>query len=322
MDLRSVASGTARLIFYTLLAIVLMALDFRGRYVDQLQQLAGQLAEPLVLVIDWPFDRLQQASAFFGERTAMVERVEQLEQALLEARAGIQVVDDLAQENTRLRTLLNLREQIQAPTLVAELAAIDLDPFAHRIVVKRGQRHGVRIGMPVMDATGVVGQVEYVHMNTARVILLSDPDHALPVQVLPGGERTIAYGTGTLNQLRLNDLPMNSAVEQEQLVVTSGLGGQFPAGLVVGRVLDIERVPGQPFATASVQALSAMGRNRQVLILQQAPATPNDVDSDASTSDQDTASDEGINPRVEPRASSEQPLQQARATDADLEGAR
>lgn len=266
------AGGTARLMFYTLLAITLMALDYRGRYVDQVRSIAGQAMEPLILLIDLPFTATDRMSEQWVQRSLLVDRVRELEREVLSSRARLAEFDDLSLENDRLRTLLDAALRLERDYVAAEIASIDLDPFAHRVIVKRGRVHGIEIGMPVVDDRGVLGQVEQVNRSTARVILLSDPDHALPVQVLPSGERTIAYGSGSIDRLRLSDLPMNTALEAGDLVVTSGLGGQFPPGLPVGRVRDVERLDGQPFAEASVTPLSAMDRNRMVLIVEAVPA--------------------------------------------------
>ncbi|MEM7053919.1 MAG: rod shape-determining protein MreC [Pseudomonadota bacterium] len=270
--LRGVAAGTARLMFYSLLAIVLMTLDFRGAYVQRIQAAAGGLVEPVLLLIDWPVVGLRSLSSLLESQADMSRQQAELERELIELRAGLSVVDDLALENARLRDLLATTERLEYSMMTAELAAVDLDPFAHRIIVKRGRNDGVEVGMPVIDARGVVGQIEQVYQYSARVILLSDPDHALPVQILPEGERTIAYGSGALDRLRLTDLPMNTTLVSDQLVVTSGLGGQFPPGLTVGRLAQITRLPGQAFATAEIRTTAAMTRNRHVLILIEAEA--------------------------------------------------
>nr|WP_240955859.1 rod shape-determining protein MreC [Wenzhouxiangella sp. XN79A] len=249
-----------------------MALDHRGRYVDHLRDIATQLVEPLVLLIDLPFQSAERLNEFWTQRVELVDRVRSLEREALARDAALGELADLAAENARLRALIDAAARQPQRALAAELVAIDLDPFAHRIVVKRGSTDGVGIGMPVIDARGVVGQVEQSDRSTARVILLTDPDHALPVQVLPSGERTIAYGSGRVDRLRLNDLPMNTTVKTGDLVVTSGLGGQFPPGLPVGRLFALERPDGEPFARAEVEPLAGMDRNRMVLILQSAPA--------------------------------------------------
>ncbi|MBY6204114.1 rod shape-determining protein MreC [Halomonas denitrificans] len=275
------AGGTARLMAYALLAITLMALDYRGRYVDRVRSLAGQLVEPLVLLVDLPFRGAERFEEFWSRRGELVDRVRTLEREAVERQAALGELADLAIENRTLRSLLDAGRRIDREYLAAELVSIDLDPFAHRILVKRGRGDGVAVGMPVIDDRGVLGQVEDVFAATARVILLTDPDHALPVQALPSGERTIAYGTGQVDRMRLNDLPMNTELEIGDLVVTSGLGGRFPAGLPVGRVVELDRPSGEPFARAGVEPLSAMDRNRLVLILDAEPA-PSAVDANAA----------------------------------------
>ncbi|MDT8408339.1 MAG: rod shape-determining protein MreC [Wenzhouxiangellaceae bacterium] len=265
------AGGTARLMFYTLLAITLMALDFRGRYVDRFQQLAGSVVEPLFWAVDLPFSGTRELLENFSSREQLHARVDRLEAEGLQAQAGLGRLRDLEAENRQLRALLGASRPADLQFVAAELASIDLDPFAHRVMVKRGQADGIRAGMPVIDAQGVMGQVDQAFHRMSRVILISDPDHALPVQILPNGERTIAYGTGTLDRLRLTDLPMNTPVAVGDQVVTSGLGGRFAPGLPVGQVVSMSRVSGQAFATAEVQTLSAMARNRMVLIVEMLP---------------------------------------------------
>lgn len=296
--LTSVSGGTARLIAYSLLAITLMALDYRGRYVDHLRDVANQLVEPLVLLVDLPFHGADRLQEFWTERGELVERIRLLERERVRQDAMLGDLADLAVENARLRELLDMARRQERRYLAAELAAIGLDPFAHRILIKRGSSDGVEVGMPVIDARGVLGQIEQVDRYSARVILLTDPDHALPVQILPSGERTVAYGSGRVDRLRLNDLPMNTNVDIGDLVVTSGLGGQFTAGLPVGRLIALERAEGQPFARAEVEPLAGMDRNRMVLILQAVPDAEAETDSGAGpavpASDDGTASESGV----------------------------
>jgi len=267
----SQTAGTTRLIFYALLAICLMALDSRGLYVERARNAALNAVEPLFLLVDLPGRAWTSAAAYLARRDALDQRLDLTERQLLEARARAARSADLARENERLRALLEAGRDTALDFVAAELTGIDFDPFAHRIMVSRGRSDGVVPGLPVIDDRGVIGQIESVMRHSARVVLVSDPDHALPVQVLPSGERTIAYGSGALDRLRLTDLPMNTAIETGDLVVTSGLGGRFPAGLPVGRIVTLERNPGRAFARADVVPLAAMDRNRIVLILEPLP---------------------------------------------------
>lgn len=289
--------GTARLMFYSLLAISLMALDYRGRYVERIQAVAAQLVEPIYWAVDLPSSGAESISTAWRDRVETERKMDELELDLARARARLGRLDDLESENEQLRAILATARRIDQEFIAAELASVDLDPFAHRIMVRRGRADGIEPGMPVVDAYGVLGQVDQVLSKMSRIILVSDPDHALPVQILPGGERTIAYGSGSLDRLRLTDLPMNASVEPGDLIVTSGIGGRFPSGLPVARVESVQRQPGQAFATAYAAPLSAMDRNRLVLILRALPtpeaavvvpetgSEPADGDNDADDAD-------------------------------------
>lgn len=259
--------GTTRLMFYALLAISLMALDHRGRYVDRARAWAEQSMEPVFWAVELPFEGIDRLGLELRRRDRLVGRVETLERELARTRARVSLLDDLRFENSRLRALLEVTERSEQRFTAAEIVNVDLNPFAHRLLVRRGRRDGIHTGMPVIDDRAVIGQVDRVFQAMSRVILISDPDHALPVQILPGGERTIAYGSGSLDRLRLTDLPMNAAVAPGDLVVTSGIGERFPAGLPVARIESIERPAGRAFANAQATPLARMDRNRVVLIL-------------------------------------------------------
>lgn len=283
-------AGTTRLIFYALLAICLMALDYRGLYVERARDVALNLVEPMFRLVDLPGSAWSAVAVYFDHRQTLARRLDRMQRELLEARARAARATDLARDNARLRALLEAGQTTEVDFMTAELTGIDLDPFAHRIVISRGRVDGIVPGLPVIDDRGVIGQIESVMRHSARVVLVSDPDHALPVQVLPSGERTIAYGSGALDRLRLTDLPMNTAVERGDLVVTSGLGGRFPAGLPVGRIVALARDPGRAFARADVVPLAAMDRNRIVLILQ--PKTPPDPPETGAGADAQPAPDD------------------------------
>jgi len=266
--------------FYALLAISLMALDYRGQYVERFRTVASHLVEPIFWAIELPFSSAERIATSWRDRAATERLISELELEVARARARLGRLADLESENAQLRVLLETARRTEQEFIAAELASVDLDPFAHRILVRRGRGDGIRPGMPVIDSRGVLGQVDQVLVGMSQVILISDPDHALPVQILPSGERTIAYGSGSLDRLRLTDLPMNAQVGPGDLVVTSGIGGRFPPGLPVARIGSIQRQPGQAFATALATPLSAMDRNRLVLILQSVPRVDDDAQAE------------------------------------------
>lgn len=288
---------TARLMFYTLLAITLMALDHRGKYVDQAHRVAAGLTEPLLLAVEAPVSLGRRIAEEASARRELAREVASLEQALQIRDARLSRMQDVVDENEELRRLLGAGRRLEAEYLPAELVSVDLDPFAHRVVVRRGRLDGVEPGMPVLDAGGVLGQVESVGRHTARVILITDPDHALPIRVQRTGARTIAYGSGSADTLRLDDLPMNTDLEAEDLLVTSGLGGGFPPGLPVARVQSVDRSPGRTFASARAQPVAFMDRGRHVLIVATrdaagpVPAAPEAGAADAPSEDAESATE-------------------------------
>lgn len=252
---------------YVLLAIVLMSLDYRERWVDQARAATGLLTEPVLLLIEWPFRAGDQLVQGLRGRHQMLAEGQALRLDLARVSAELLLLDELRLENAELRELVDAGEQLPAGFLAAEIRRVDLNPFSHRVLINRGRRDGLVPGQPVVDARGLVGQIDEVFLHTARVILLTDPDHALPVRVQRTGLRTIAYGSGLNAEMRLNDLPMNVDLEPGDVVLTSGLGGQFPAGLPVARVASVERPLGEAFAAASLSPLGRPDRSRHLLVL-------------------------------------------------------
>jgi rod shape-determining protein MreC len=261
------AGRTSRLMIYALLAIILMTLDYRGRWVDQIRSQAGLFVEPAVLLIESPFRLAASAWSSLRARHQLLGEIDELRSQLAESSARLLLLEELRRENLELRELLGASRQPQIGFRPAEIRQIDLNPFSHRVLINRGRRDGLQSGQGVIDAFGVVGQVDEVFVHSARVVLLTDPDHALPIAVERTGVRTIAYGSGLNTELRLNDLPMNVDLEAGDRLITSGLGGAFPAGLPVAEVVDVSRTVGEAFARARLRPLGRLDRSRHLLVL-------------------------------------------------------
>ena len=261
---------------YALLAIVLMTLDHRGRWVDQVRAGAGLLIEPAVLLAEMPFRLGQRVRLAVQSQRQLLAEGDELRQALTRVSAELLLLEELALENAELRELLEASQRLDRGFHAAEIRSIDLNPFSHRILIDRGRLEGLSPGQPVIDALGVVGQVDEVYLYSSQVILLTDPDHALPVRIQRTGLRTIAYGSGLTSRMRLNDLPMNVDLEPGDLLVTSGLGGTFPAGLPVARVDGVERPSGEAFASATLRPLGRLDRSRHLLVLDRVEPSASD----------------------------------------------
>jgi len=258
---------TARLMLYGLLAIVLMAIDQRGEYVPRIRSLVGTLIEPIYHLVDWPVRTAESLASGFTTRESLSETNESLRAALLAQEADLLRLQTLVEENRRLRALLEGAGTLVFKTAFAELVRVDLDPFSHQVMINKGAAEGVEVGQAVIDAEGVMGQVEDVQPHMARVRLISDPNHALPVQISRTGLRTVAFGTGETGALILNSVPLEADIREGDLVVTSGLGDRFPGGYPVATISGISRAAGQTFAEVVATPLASLDRGREVLLI-------------------------------------------------------
>ncbi|MDX1460570.1 MAG: rod shape-determining protein MreC, partial [Xanthomonadales bacterium] len=247
--------------------VVLMALDHRGAYITQIRGLAETVIEPLYHAVDLPARLVRNVTEFGRSQSHLRAENQRLSEALLEQAAAVQQLQALTEENRRLRALLEATEGRQFQFRFAELVQVTLDPFSHVVLIDRGKSDGVFVGQAVLDGNGVMGQVANVNVGFSRVLLISDPGHALPVQLARTGLRTVAYGTGSTGSLSLPNVPPQADVRPGDLLVTSGLGDRFPPGFPVAEVAHVERVVGAPFAEIRARPLAALDRGREVLLV-------------------------------------------------------
>ncbi|GJM10337.1 MAG: cell shape-determining protein MreC [Lysobacteraceae bacterium] len=259
--------GTLKLFLYGMAAIALMVADHRGDHLDRVRSWIGVGVSPVYHLIDMPGRIGRWLSDSLSSREGLLDENRALKDEQLLLRAQIREVAVLRAENDRLRRLLDATKDISTEASVAELLSVDLDPFRHRVVIDRGQSSGVSKGQVLVDVSGVLGQVVDVSRYTAHAMLITDPAHALPVEINRTAARAIAYGTGSTEILALPDLPQSIDLRVGDLVVTSGLGGRFARGLAVGRIASFSKPDGEPLAYAVIEPAAAMDRSREVLLL-------------------------------------------------------
>ncbi len=257
-----------------ILSLTLLLLDHRFHHLQQLRSALTFVTYPLHYLADLPFT----ASRWFSETTSSRERLLESNRELrtenLRLRADLQKYQSLEAENMRLRDLLDSSFKVGDRVLVAELSSVDLDPYKQQVIINKGAISGVFEGQPVLDANAVMGQVTNVTPLTSTVLLITDTSHALPVQVLRNGLRTIALGTGRIDALKLPYLPTNSDIREGDMLVTSGLGGKFPPGYPVATVNRIDRSPDAPFSNIIAQPSAHLDRSREVLLVWTVPSQP------------------------------------------------
>jgi rod shape-determining protein MreC len=268
---------------YGLLAVVLMAMDHRGKYVPRMRSLAQNAVEPVYHVIEWPVSALRAMLDQFQSRKTLRDENERLRQQLLSQQGALLRLETLTEENRRLRALFEGAESQPYEYRFAELIAVALDPFSHQVMIDHGSSDGVKSGQAVIDGRGVVGQVEDVQRHFSSVRLISDPSHALPVQISRSGLRTVAYGMGETNRLSLPNVPRESDVREGDLVVTSGLGRRFPGGYPVAVVTTVDRAEGRTFARVEATPLAALDRGGEVLLIS-VPEIPEPAETPGQTS--------------------------------------
>lgn len=268
------AEGTAstlRLIAYLALAATLMVVDHRAGYLEDMRRLTGVLVEPVYRIAALPADVARATRTAVVSQDTLAKENRELRDALLLAQARLNRLDALVAQNARLKDLLDAQTSLGLSVQLARLIDVDLDPFRPRVVLNVGANQGVTIGQPVIDAHGIMGQVIEVLGNTSIVMLITDPTHAIPVMVERSGLRTIAYGTGAIDRLELPNIPISADVQVGDRLVTSGLGGRFPAGFPVGEILVISTDASSLFAAAQARPAAALDRSGDVLLLRDQP---------------------------------------------------
>ena len=249
------------------LSILLMVLDHRQHHLDTVRRIIGATVYPIQVAVDAPFRMWEWLAESTADRNELQLEVGRLQAERLLTRARLQQLTALRAENDRLRDLLEARTQIRDEIRVAEIMAVNANPYRHNILIGIGSRDGVYEGQAIIDADGVVGQVLETGLANSQAILISDPSHALPVEVNRNGLRTIANGTGEFDRLDLPFLPNNADIREGDLLVTSGLGGAFPAGYPVAVVSSVNRMPQAPFADVTAVPSSALDQIREIMLI-------------------------------------------------------
>ena len=263
---RGTTSGL-RLTLICILSLILMVLDHQNQHLVKIREALSVVVYPVQAVINAPFALGRWADENFSTRSRLIDENQGLHQEVLMQGARLQRMIALEAENVRLRALLDSTAKVADRVLIAEIVSVDMNPFRHTILINKGGRDGVYVGQALIDAAGIVGQVTRQQPFAAEAMLVTDADHALPVEIARNQLRTIAMGTGDINRLALPFLPRNADVQAGDLLVSSGLGRAFPAGYPVGTIVDIRSKAGQPFLEVDAEPSAALNRIREVLLI-------------------------------------------------------
>lgn len=243
-----------------------MAAEMDGERIKAPREWLAVALRPVVWMAELP-DRMGVAFEHLDSRQRLLNENIALKNRQLTLEAQLQRYAALDAENRRIRELLDASAKLTDQVAVADIIAANQDPYRQQITLNKGERDGVYRGQAIVDASGILGQIVQVLPTTSIGLLLTDPDHGIPVEINRNGLQAIALGQGAGQRLRLSFLPANAEVMKGDLIVSSSLGGRFPAGFPVGRVESVQHTPGGHFKEALVIPAARVGQGRQALLV-------------------------------------------------------
>lgn len=255
-----------RLIIISLLSCTLMFVDYRYEQFKPIRSTLSLAVFPVQKIVDSPIafvrnfsDYLKTQKQLFADNKILRE-----EQLLFQGR--LQKLAALEKENQDLRELLQSGSQVTNNMFIANIINIDPDPFTHQVIINKGKNDGVYQGQTIIDANGIMGTIIAVNELESRAMLITDASHAVPVEDVRNGLRAIAVGTGG-GSLELRHVPKSIDIVEGDLMITSGMSGRFPVGFPVGKVVEVKRDRGKPFATIVLQPCAKLERGGHILLI-------------------------------------------------------
>tara|TARA_B100001939_G_scaffold311887_1_gene294713 strand:+ start:225 stop:1148 length:924 start_codon:yes stop_codon:yes gene_type:complete len=262
---RRIAPGI-RIVAIAIISIILMMVDHASTSLTPVRSTLAVATQPIQMIAEMPGEIAHYMGRYF-DRGQLITENEALEQKVLLLQARLQRLASLQAENERIRALLASASSLDQNVLIARILSVSPDPYRHYIKLNKGSTDGVFVGQALVDANGIMGQVTDVTPLDSRAILITDANHGIPVEINRTGLQTIAQGSGKSNELRLPFLANNADIRADDLLVTSGLGGRYPAGYPVGTVTSVVHQPGDEFLDVVANPSAHLNRGREVLLV-------------------------------------------------------
>jgi rod shape-determining protein MreC len=251
-----------------------MTADHRQHYLEGVRTGLSAAVYPLYYVVNLPIVAGGWIGSNFTTHQTLKTENDRLRSEHLLLQAQVQKLAALEAENHRLRTLLEASSNVNEHVSVADIVAVDIDPYARKLVLNKGRREGVYEGQPLIDGAGIMGQIIEVGEPSSVAMLITDTGHSLPVMLNRTGLRAIAVGMGASGEIDLPHLPNSTDIKKGDVLVTSGLDGRFPPNYPAAIVTDVEKKSGQPFMRVRATPAARLEHNREVLLVWRAPPAP------------------------------------------------
>ncbi|MGJ8680141.1 rod shape-determining protein MreC [Paraglaciecola sp.] len=257
----------SRLALGLFLSIALILFDHKLNGFGTTRVYLNSLVSPLQYLANLPGEMLNASASRLVSHERLFNENAQLTHDAVLMSEKLQRLTFLQKENERLRSLLNAPVKNHNERLVAELMAVDNNPYSHQIVINKGAIHGIYEGQPVLDDKGIVGQILQVSSTNSRVLLLADVTHAIPVRVARNNVRLVVSGSGSLRELFIPHVPHSNELKVGDLLLSSGLGNVFPEGYPVATISSIVRDESRPFAQVLAKPIAQLDRLKYLLVL-------------------------------------------------------
>lgn len=284
---RRVSPGIT-LIVIIVVSITLMMVDNAHQSLAMVRGSLAVALEPLQVAAEIPGNTAQYLQRYFN-RGQLIDENKALSQKVLLLQGRLQKLAALQAENERIRALLASASSLDQNVLIARIMAVSPDPYRQYVKLNKGSADGVFVGQALIDAHGIMGQVTDVTPLDSRAILISDANHGIPVEINRTGLQTIAQGTGRSDELRLPFLANNADIQVGDLLVSSGLGGRYPADYPVAKVTHVTHNPGEEFLDVTAQPTADLDRGREALLVWNQPAPADNPPDDAAAQADDGA---------------------------------
>lgn len=264
-------SAAARLIFFVLLSLLLLFIDARYKHLETIRSVLAVPIQALQRIAtnltSQPGILLDELGNYLDTQGKLASENSQLHQQHMVYAEQLLALEVLQAENAQLRKLFELSQHADFPMQMAEIVYLERDIFRRKVYLDKGSQKNVVAGQVVMDEAGVIGQVTRVYPWLSEVTLITDKDHAVPIQVLRTGLRAVVFGSGNISNLSLRYMPSSADIQVDDMLVTSGIDGTYPPGLPVAKVIKIERDPAYPFARILCSPLAGVDQQRQLMII-------------------------------------------------------